>query len=666
MLKVSHSVVSKAKKVANHMKKHQHKYLFLWWLAGGIFLFIKIIMLFWASYMFYNASHDASFADDYILEQTTEETETIPEETETTPEETETIPEETETIPEETETIPEETETMPEETETMPEETETIPEETETIPEETETIPEETETIPEETETMPEETETMPEETETIPEETETIPEETETTPEETETIPEETEQTLSVCNYSWFSSNITWSIYSGDINILWTISSACENEIVDIQLYDHNEEWITLERLPWYVTEYNFDTTLLWSWFYLQTWLNFSWEVEVINTWLYSWINMDSWTWYYIRWLVQPDTILHQTQEFAIDNQKPTISKIDISSSWVFSWILGEGKKIDVKFDWSELLTWIIVYFGSGQASVSSWSTWANYVFSYELPSNFPFGNIPYTILYQDFAGNSSVTTWISNFVYDWNYPQITWFNLSGYDFSFTTSKLTIANAFVIIRNTTNGWVFNMTGLSQQHSFSLPTLSLDTNYDLWIVVKDEAGNESKAALELKRNGSWDIEYNLLATLYGQTLTNYSSGSNFLTQTWSDLITWDIKETVVEKFKQEIDKFTECKNNIDYTKVRIQIKWTEIELNIPTFQRSEIKKLVNSFVLYILKNLEESPLSQNELQDLAQKFDSFSVILKLIKDDDNFCKQNLSNYHLEQFKQSLDTYGIDL
>jgi hypothetical protein len=55
----------------------------------------------------------------------------------------------------------------------------------------------------------------------------------------------------------------------------------------------------------------------------------------------------------------------------------------------------------------------------------------------------------------------------------------------LSGYDFSFTTSKLTIANAFVIIRNTTNGWVFNMTGLSQQHSFSLPTLSLDTNYDL-------------------------------------------------------------------------------------------------------------------------------------------------------------------------------------
>jgi len=61
-----------------------------------------------------------------------------------------------------------------------------------------------------------------------------------------------------------------------------------------------------------------------------------------------------------------------------------------------------------------------------------------------------------------------------------------------------------------------------------------------------------------------------------------------------------------------------------------------------------------------------LKSLEKTPLSEIELQDIAQKFDSFSVILKLIKDDNNECKQNLSNYHLEQFKQSLDTYGISL
>ncbi|HCY21356.1 TPA: hypothetical protein DIC40_05950 [Patescibacteria group bacterium] len=83
-------------------------------------------------------------------------------------------------------------------------------------------------------------------------------------------------------------------------------------------------------------------------------------------------------------------------------------------------------------------------------------------------------------------------------------------------------------------------------------------------------------------------------------------------------------------------------------------------------LNMPTFKKSETKTLINSFILYILKNLEKAPLSELELKDIAQNFDNFSVILKLLKDDNNTCKQNLSNYHLEQFKQSLETYGINL
>ncbi len=445
-----------------------------------------------------------------------------------------------------------------------------------------------------------------------------------------------------------------------------WTINSACANQTVDIQLYDHNEEWITLDSIPWYVTEYSFDTTLLWSGFYLQTGLNASWNIEVINTGVYSWIAMKSWTGYYIRRLVQPDTILHQTQEFTIDNKKPILSNFSLVSSWVSSWVIGVGKSITIAFDSSELLTWVLVSVASGQATIASWTTWTHYVYMYNLPSSLISGPISYAISYKDLVGNTWSTTWISQLIYDNLYPQITWFALSGYNFSFVTSELTTANAFVLIRNTTNGWAFAMTGTATWHSFSLPTLSLNTDYDMGIVIKDLAGNESKAALALKRNSSWTIQYSLVATLYGQILTNYSSGSNFLTQTGTIIKTWDIQETVVEQFKEEIDKFTECKNNIEYTKIKIQIKWSEIELNIPSFQRSEIKKLVNWFVLYILKSLEKAPLSEIELQDLAQKFDSFAVILKLIKDDDNSCKQNLSNYHLEQFKQSLDTYGIEI
>jgi len=83
-------------------------------------------------------------------------------------------------------------------------------------------------------------------------------------------------------------------------------------------------------------------------------------------------------------------------------------------------------------------------------------------------------------------------------------------------------------------------------------------------------------------------------------------------------------------------------------------------------LTLPKFQKNEMKKLVNSFILYILKNLENSSLSQVEIEDFVLKFNDFAVILKLIKDDNNECKQNLTNYHLEQFKQSMEAYGISL
>ncbi|MDD3262863.1 MAG: hypothetical protein PHR61_03370, partial [Candidatus Absconditabacteria bacterium] len=542
----------------------------------------------------------------------------------------------------------------------------TQPEEEPTQPEEEPTQPEEEPTQPEEEPTQPEEEPTQPEEEPTQLEEEPIQPEEDPTQPEEEPTQPEEEYgfQTTSTCDYSGFSSNISGLFYSGIMNLSWTISSICENETVDIQLYDHNEEWIILESVPGYVTEYNFDTTLLGSGFYLQTGLNASGEIEILNPGLYSGVAINSWTGYYIRRIVQPDTILSQTNEFTIDNESPTISNISLSYSGALSGVVGIGKSLIIEFDASENLTGVNVIISTGQALFSGLSG-NHYVYNYILPLDLSSGNIPYDISYQDLAGNIGNMTGNSQLVYDSTYPQITGFNLSGYDFSFTTSEITTATAFVIIKNTTNGWAFSMTGSSTNHMFSLPTLSLNTNYDMGIVVKDVAGNEGKAALELKRNNSGDISYTLLATLYGQNLVTYSSGSTFLNTTGNFELTGQ-QETIKDQFREEIDKFTQCRNDIEYTRVKIQLKGFEIDLTMPKFQKNEMKKLVNSFILYILKNLENSSLSQVEIEDFVLKFNDFAVILKLIKDDNNECKQNLTNYHLEQFKQSMETYGISL
>ena len=47
-------------------------------------------------------------------------------------------------------------------------------------------------------------------------------------------------------------------------MNINWTISPNCADNNVIIQLYDHNENWISLASVPGTTTQYNLDTKLL------------------------------------------------------------------------------------------------------------------------------------------------------------------------------------------------------------------------------------------------------------------------------------------------------------------------------------------------------------------------------------------------------------------
>ena len=84
-------------------------------------------------------------------------------------------------------------------------------------------------------------------------------------------------------------------------------------------------------------------------------------------------------------------------------------------------------------------------------------------------------------------------------------------------------------------------------------------------------------------------------------------------------------------------------------------------------LQMPTFKKSEVKTLVNAFTLYILDKVKNNKnLNSDEITEITKKFDNFLIILKLLRDDDNVCKQNLSNYHISQFKDALQEYNLEL
>ena len=82
---------------------------------------------------------------------------------------------------------------------------------------------------------------------------------------------------------------------------------------------------------------------------------------------------------------------------------------------------------------------------------------------------------------------------------------------------------------------------------------------------------------------------------------------------------------------------------------------------------MPIFQKSQMKTLVNAFTLFVLDKVKkDASLGSGDIAEITKKFDSFLIILKLLRDDDNTCKQNLSNYHISQFQRALEEYKISM
>lgn len=119
--------------------------------------------------------------------------------------------------------------------------------------------------------------------------------------------------------------------------------------------------------------------------------------------------------------------------------------------------------------------------------------------------------------------------------------------------------------------------------------------------------------------------------------------------------------------TLAVIMKAEVEKFNACKNKLTFTPVEVEVRRNSFIIQMPKFKKSQIKTLVNAFTLFVLDKIKtDYKITKSDVDTITHTFDNFLVILKLLRDDDNECKQNLSNYHISQFKRALVEYNINL
>ncbi len=143
--------------------------------------------------------------------------------------------------------------------------------------------------------------------------------------------------------------------------------------------------------------------------------------------------------------------------------------------------------------------------------------------------------------------------------------------------------------------------------------------------------------------------------------LWGNTWS--VSGTGYLSFTGSTS-TGTILATF-QALKQEIAKFNQCKSKLSYKPISLDVSGKTFNLMMPTFKKAEVKKLVSAFSYFVVKKLDTvHTLGQTELDSITKTYNNFLVVLKLVRDDDNDCKQNLGNYYMGVFTSTMENYGI--
>lgn len=450
--------------------------------------------------------------------------------------------------------------------------------------------------------------------------------------------------------------SPLSWDILKGEFEISWNYKKTiCEEIPLIVKLWDANTQYVTIWEVDSWETSLNFDSSLLYSWYYDITWLNLSGEVITIHTWEYTGLNTRYFSWHKIVIYSSDMEVLYEWEEFTIDNEAPSLSGVELNTdvtSWNYIWL---GKKVSVSFSANEELSWVVVNILWIDADLENKEN-NNYEYISYLSEGHTTGNIIYNIEFEDLAGNTWYYEWYSNVVFDKDYPRVTKlrFTRTGDDVKLVLNTDKETNLeFVYVLSWTNTWYTINSASWTSHDILLKNIKTWYYYNYSIAIKSLANN------------IWYVWWYFTIS-WDDIIYDYQniSGSNMLVGVWFEdrkLNSWSILDSLLV----EIDKFNSCKNWIPkFNSVNIPIWLYYAKVKMPELEKSYIRKLVSAFSIVLFERVENAWLDKEVIDKITEEFNDFLVILKLVQDDDNECEQNLSNYYMSKFRSNLIKYNL--
>jgi len=450
--------------------------------------------------------------------------------------------------------------------------------------------------------------------------------------------------------------SPLSWDILKGEFEISWNYKKTiCEEIPLIVKLWDANTQYVTIWEVDSWETSLNFDSSLLYSWYYDITWLNLSGEVIIIHTWEYTGLNTRYFSWHKIVIYSSDMEVLYEWEEFTIDNEAPSLSGVELNTdvtSWNYIWL---GKKVSVSFSANEELSWVVVNILWIDADLENKEN-NNYEYISYLSEGHTTGNIIYNIEFEDLAGNTWYYEWYSNVVFDKDYPRVTKlrFTRTGDDVKLVLNTDKETNLeFVYVLSWTNTWYTINSASWTSHDILLKNIKTWYYYNYSIAIKSLANN------------IWYVWWYFTIS-WDDIIYDYQniSGSNMLVGVWFEdrkLNSWSILDSLLV----EIDKFNSCKNWIPkFNSVNIPIWLYYAKVKMPELEKSYIRKLVSAFSIVLFERVENAWLDKEVIDKITEEFNDFLVILKLVQDDDNECEQNLSNYYMSKFRSNLIKYNL--
>jgi len=453
------------------------------------------------------------------------------------------------------------------------------------------------------------------------------------------------------------WNSPLTWNIFSGVFAISWSVSgNTCFGDDVRLQLWDHNAQRVDVAVVESGVQDYIFDSVRLShfqsSGLYHVLGIHISGQEYRVYTWLYDWLYTGAFSGYMMRLIDPNDKVLSQSDMFAIDNQAPSLTWLLLSSQAVTSWYVWLGGVVSLSFVADELLTGVIVSLWSGISPTSFSVSWLYYTYTWQLNSLCPQWPLSVSVSFADLVGHTWSRLVSSSLIFDIASPTVTWFVFSGIDsgvqLRFVSSEpaiLSYVYGHTWVRTTGAVSVF-----TAHHVVDFLSILPNTKYGFELSLLDQARNPRVVTWTFLKNTSGQIVSSVV----------------IVPLVHEEVLSGQVQD-LVAVLKAEVEKYMRCKEAIVFTPVEIEIRRNAFTLQMPDFKKSQVRQLVTAFTLFVLEKVKSDyTLSVHDIQELTQKFDSFLVIAKLLRDDDNLCKQNLSNYHISQFSRAMEEYGIAL